>query len=128
MHAPYRFGRHEYLVSFRIYLTQRCRKRLQVDRIVDTLIERVNLNKTTNNFSGKLYLLEAVLYIGVGILLTAATTLALIDAGALFWRGIVDRAFNNCGLVVLDRLLMVLMLVEVLRTVRTSIYSKEFML
>src|ERR1700722_14519289 len=40
----------------------------------------------------------------------------------------ITRTFADYGLLMLDRLLLVLMLVEILHTVRISILSKEFML
>jgi hypothetical protein len=75
-----------------------------------------------------LYLLEAILYVGVGVLLSAAGVAALFEAGAILWRGMLNRTLANDGLLVLDQLLLVLMLVEILHTVRISVRSKELML
>src|SRR5882672_5043145 len=75
-----------------------------------------------------LYLLEAVLYVGVGVLLSAAGGVALYEAGEILWRGIANHTLGSYGLLVLDQLLLVLMLVEILHTVRISVRSKELML
>jgi len=83
--------------------------------------------KLRNNFSERLCTLEAVFYIAVGVLLSAAAVLAVMDAAGMLWRGISSGTLAVYGLLMLDRLLLVLMLVEVLHTVRISIGSKEFM-
>ena len=75
-----------------------------------------------------LYFLELLLYIGVGVLLFAAAALALAAAGAIMWSSISTHILANHGLLVLDQLLLVLMLVEILHTVRISVRSKELML
>jgi Phosphate-starvation-inducible E family len=84
--------------------------------------------KLRSNSSQALYLLETVFYIAAGILLSAAACVAVFEAGAILWRSIISRSFADYGLLMLDRLLLVLMLVEILHTVRISILSKEFML
>jgi len=83
--------------------------------------------KLRNNFSQHLCTLEAVFYITVGIVLCVAAAVAVFDAGAMLWRGMSSGTLTNYGLLMLDRVLLVLMLVEVLHTVRISIGSKEFM-
>jgi hypothetical protein len=60
--------------------------------------------------------------------LSATGVIALFEAGALLWRGIANHALASGGLLVLDQLLLVLMLVEILHTVRISVGSKELML
>jgi uncharacterized membrane protein (DUF373 family) len=72
--------------------------------------------------------MEAVFSIIVGILLAAAAMVAVFDAGVMLWRLISSGTLTNYGLLMLDRVLLVLMIVEVLHTVRISIGSKEFML
>jgi len=84
--------------------------------------------KLRTGFSQQLYLLEMILYIAVGILLVVAAAVAVVESAALLWNGVLTRTFSNYGFLMLDRLLLVLMLVEILHTVRISIYSKEFML
>jgi len=75
--------------------------------------------------SQQLYLLEAVLYVCVGILLSVAALAVLVDACVNLWRGIVQHTLPSYGLDVLDQLLVVLVLVEILHTVRISIRSRE---
>jgi hypothetical protein len=84
--------------------------------------------KLRSSSSQYLYLVETVFYIAAGILLSAAACVAVFEAGAMLWRAIISRTFADYGLLMLDRLLLVLMLVEILHTVRISILSKEFML
>lgn len=80
------------------------------------------------NAAEHIYLLEALLYVGVAILLTVAAGFAMTEAAAILWRGITHHMPANDGLMVLDQLLFVLMLIEILHTVRMSIHSKELML
>jgi hypothetical protein len=65
--------------------------------------------------------METVLYVAVGILLIVAATLGVFQAGAGLWRGVTGGTIGNSGLLALDQLLLVLMLVEILHTVRISI-------
>lgn len=80
------------------------------------------------NAAQHIYLLEALLYVGVAILLTGAAAVAMFQSAAILWRGITQHQLAADGLLVLDQLLFVLMLVEILHTVRMSIHSKELML
>ena len=75
-----------------------------------------------------LQVLETVLYAAVGLLLAAAAVAALLEAGTRLWNGIVSRTITDYGLQVLDQLLIVLVLVEILHTVRISIRSKEILI
>jgi uncharacterized membrane protein (DUF373 family) len=75
-----------------------------------------------------LHLLEAALYIAVGLLLSAAAIAVLFDATGILWRGIVNRTLSGYGLQVLDQLLFVLVLVEILHTVRISIRAQEILI
>ena len=75
-----------------------------------------------------IYLLEAVLYIGVAILLSATAAVLTFEAASILWRGTIHGTLSKEGLLVLDQLLLVLMLVEILHTVRISIRSKELIL
>jgi uncharacterized membrane protein (DUF373 family) len=77
-----------------------------------------------NRSSQLLHLLEASLYIAVGILLSAAAVAVLWDATAILLRGISGGTLTGYGLQALDQLLLVLVLVEILHTVRISIRSQ----
>ncbi len=68
--------------------------------------------------------METVLYVAVGTLLIVAATLGVFQAGAGLWRGITGGTTGNSGLLALDQLLLVLMLVEILHTVRISIRTQ----
>jgi Phosphate-starvation-inducible E family len=83
--------------------------------------------KLRSNSAQYLYLLETIFYVVAGFLLCAAAAVAMFEAAEILWRALVTRTFADYGLLMLDRLLLVLMLVEILHTVRTSILSKEFM-
>jgi hypothetical protein len=75
-----------------------------------------------------LYLLEAALYVAVGFLLAGAALAVLLDACEILWRGLIQRSLAGYALQALDQLLLVLVLVEILHTVRISIRSKEIIL
>ncbi len=66
---------------------------------------------------------EVVIYVVLAVLLfvTALTTIA--DAGKMLWDGLAHWTIASETLQVLDQLLVVLMLVEILHTVRISIHS-----
>src|SRR3989442_11924125 len=78
-------------------------------------------DKLRTDFSKYLYLFEAVIYVVAGILLSIAASAALFESGATLWQGIATRTLAESGLLTLDKLLLVLMLVELLPTVRMSI-------
>lgn len=73
-------------------------------------------------------MLEATFYIAVGIFLSAAALGELAGAVAILWRGVAGGSIAGYGLQVLDQLLIVLVLVEILHTVRISIRSKEIII
>ncbi len=75
-----------------------------------------------------LHLTESTVYAAVGVLLGAAAIAVLFEACAILWRGIALRTLASSGLQELDALLLVLVLVEILHTVRISIGSKEIIL
>ena len=66
---------------------------------------------------------ERALAIGIGILLSVAALLALTGAATLAWDGVVQWPQASSLFGIVDRLLFVLMLVEILHTVRASIQS-----
>ena len=66
-------------------------------------------------------MLELVLYIAVGVLLTAATIIELFLSGAALWHELSGGAAGRSALLALDQLLLVLMLIEILHTVSISI-------
>jgi uncharacterized membrane protein (DUF373 family) len=78
-----------------------------------------------DNSSQQLRFIEAIIYLVVGFLLILAALVAAGSAGLVIWQGVNTGMLSNPGIVALDRLLLVLMLVEILHTVRISISSHE---
>ncbi len=75
-------------------------------------------------FSTGLFLqVEHALYLALGFLLCATALLALGGAAVLVWNGIADFAGTKAVFEIIDRLLFVLMLIEILHTVRVSVRS-----
>jgi hypothetical protein len=76
-----------------------------------------------------LHVIEALLYIVVGALLSAAAAGGVFQAGALLWKSAMGKGPGDYGLalLVLDQLLLVLMLVELLHTVRISVRAETLM-
>jgi hypothetical protein len=66
---------------------------------------------------------EVVIYYAVAVLLAVTAATAIASAGRLLWSGIVHWTMASETLRVLDQLLVVLMVVEILHTVRISIRS-----
>lgn len=66
---------------------------------------------------------ETAIYAVLGVLLAATAILAIIGSLYLFARGIRDFTGTAAIFLLIDRLLLVLMLVELLHTVRISIRS-----
>lgn len=89
----------------------------------------IRVDEALRDVSTKLlYLLEASLYVGVGFLLAGAALAVLLDACQILWRGLIQRSLAGYALQALDQLLLVLVLVEILHTMRISIRSKEIIL
>lgn len=66
---------------------------------------------------------EHGLYVALAVLLCATTLLALVGAAFTLWLGLGDWSGTSSVFVVIDRLLVVLMLVEILHTVHVSVRS-----
>jgi hypothetical protein len=66
---------------------------------------------------------EVVIYAILALLLFVTALATIADAGKMLWEGIGRWAIATETLLVLDQLLIVLMLVEILHTVRISIHS-----
>lgn len=64
---------------------------------------------------------EHGLYVALAVLLCATSLLALAGAAVTLWSGVGDWTGANSVFVVIDRLLVVLMLVEILHTVHVSV-------
>jgi hypothetical protein len=77
-----------------------------------------------------LHLVEAFLYIAVGALLAAGAAAGVLHAAVLIWQSGFGKALTDyrLGVLVLDQLLLVLMLVELLHTVRISVRSETLIM
>lgn len=73
--------------------------------------------------SASLSLVEIAIYSLLGILLSATALLGLVGAGHLLWLGMRDWSGTSFIFLLIDRLLFILMLVEILHTVGISIRS-----
>lgn len=75
-----------------------------------------------------LHVIEAFLYVIVGALLSALAVAGVIQATAVLWQSALGKAAADYNLHVLDQLLLILMLVELLHTVRISVRSQTLMM
>ena len=66
---------------------------------------------------------EQIVYAIIGIMLVAALGIALVGSGNLLFQSLKDWAETDSVYHIIDRLLFVLMLVEILHTVHASIRS-----
>jgi hypothetical protein len=87
----------------------------------------VVVDKLRDKASESLHVVEAFLYIAVGALLAVGAVGGVIQAGTLMWQSAMGKAIGDygVGVLVLDQLLLVLMLVELLHTVRISVRSEQ---
>ena len=80
----------------------------------------------TIRLSTELFLrIELVVYVALGILLSVTALLTLGSAALLLWEGMRDWSGTSAIFLVVDRLMFVLMLIEILHTVRGSVRSGE---
>ena len=70
---------------------------------------------------------EVAIYHIVGVLLAVTAVAAIVSAGRMLWTGFARWTLATETLRVLDQLLIVLMVVEILHTVRISIRSHIFL-
>jgi len=68
-----------------------------------------------------IHLAEHFVYLAIGIMLVLALVLALAGSGKLLWDGLQDWSGEKPIFEIIDRLLFVLMLVEILHTIHASI-------
>jgi uncharacterized membrane protein (DUF373 family) len=78
--------------------------------------------------SGYLHLVEAGIYTIIGLVLSVTGIAVVFAATLILWRGIANRAPSDYGLQALDQLLLVLVIVEILHTVRISIRAEEILI
>ena len=73
-----------------------------------------------DNVSRGFTLVEDVVYVGLGLLLSGAAVVLLVSLAINFWRGLVGGTLPGGVVVVLDQILLILMIVELLYTVQLS--------
>jgi uncharacterized membrane protein (DUF373 family) len=66
---------------------------------------------------------EQFIYIALGAVLSVAALIALAGTGKLIWEGLQDWTGTTAVFEIIDRLLFVLMLIEILYTIRASMES-----
>jgi uncharacterized membrane protein (DUF373 family) len=71
-----------------------------------------------------IHLMEQAVYFAIGGMLVLTLLLALAGAGKILWEGLQDWAGTGAIFQLIDRLLFVLMLVEILNTVQASIRTR----
>jgi uncharacterized membrane protein (DUF373 family) len=72
---------------------------------------------------GLFHRIEQIIYIALGAVLSVTVLVALAGSGQLLWGGIQDWTNIDAIFEIMDRLLFVLMLVEILYTVRVSLQT-----
>jgi uncharacterized membrane protein (DUF373 family) len=95
---------------------------LKGDGLADT-IPRMAEQKLGHYFPDYLGKIEAAIYYVLAVLLSATALLTIATAGELLWDGLIHWTLAAQTLRVLNELLIVLMLVEILHTVRISVRS-----
>lgn len=73
--------------------------------------------------SGAFLQIEHGIYLAIGLLLSITAVIALGGATYTLWTALLDWSGGSALLLVMDRVLFVLMLAEILHTVRVSIQS-----
>jgi uncharacterized membrane protein (DUF373 family) len=88
----------------------------------DTAIETVNLDDTklVQSASNAFHRVEQFIYVALGAVLALTALIALAGATRLLWDGLADWTGTTAVFEIMDRLLFVLMLIEILYTVRAS--------
>jgi hypothetical protein len=82
-------------------------------------------NDRTIRLSTRLFLLiELIVYVALGILLSMTALLALVGVALLLLEGMRDWSGTGTIFPIVDRLMFALMLIEILHTVRGSVRSR----
>jgi len=90
----------------------------------DTKLPGDKIDRYVGDYLGKA---EVAIYHIVGVLLAVTAVAAIASAGRMLWTGFARWTLATETLRVLDQLLIVLMVVEILHTVRISIRSHIFL-
>jgi uncharacterized membrane protein (DUF373 family) len=78
--------------------------------------------------SSHLHLLEALLYTCIGYLLVIAALAGVVQAAIGLWTAATSGSIASSGFMALDQVLLVLILIEILHTVRISLRSQELVI
>ena len=78
----------------------------------------------TQGLAHLIHRIEQAVYLAIGGLLVLTLLLALAGAGKILWDGLQDWAGTSAIFQLIDRLLFVLMLVEILNTVQASLRTR----
>jgi uncharacterized membrane protein (DUF373 family) len=84
------------------------------------MIEPVNQRSMSARATRVFLRVETVVYVVLGMLLAMTAVVGILSAGVSLWGAVLDRGDADAIVVTIDRLLFVLMLVEILHTVRVS--------
>jgi uncharacterized membrane protein (DUF373 family) len=89
------------------------------------LVQKEELETTplVHAMNGLFHKIEQIIYIVLGAVLSVTVLVALAGSGQLLWGGIQDWTDIDAIFEIMDRLLFVLMLVEILYTVRVSLLT-----
>jgi uncharacterized membrane protein (DUF373 family) len=82
-------------------------------------------SKLRSYSSQHLHMLEALLYTCIGYLLAIAALAGVIQAAIGLWTAAANGSIATSGFMALDQVLLVLILIEILHTVRISLRSQE---
>jgi hypothetical protein len=77
-------------------------------------------DKTRSLVARAFTLVEDVVYVGLGVLLSICALVLLGSSALTFWNDLLHAALTTAIVTVLDRLLLVLMIVELLYTIQLS--------
>jgi uncharacterized membrane protein (DUF373 family) len=90
-----------------------------------TIIPSTVAARNARNAAELFGLVEHVIAVGIGVILSIAAILALAGAVMRAWDGILEWPHIRSLFAVVDRLLFVLMVIEILHTVRSALQSRE---
>ena len=79
-----------------------------------------HIERWVQGAAGGFLWMEHAAYVALGVLLSVTAVLALAATGALMWSSLGNWTSDDAVLQIIDRLLFVLMVVEILHTVRAS--------
>lgn len=83
----------------------------------------IPMSQGVRRLAAMLHGAEQVVYAATGLMLVAALALALAGSARLLWGGVQNWTGMAATFTIIDRLLFVLMLVEILHTVHASVRS-----